>query len=162
VQVELGVVAGDVDQLGVGPGVDDVEGAHEPAAAVHDAVLDRPRPTRAAGQEAADRRAGGRRVHQDLLAGGVGGPLQLDERGPGIGGQLAGGDVVDRAGARGVEDEAAAHRDRLPVVAGALAAGRDRHAVAHGGGHRGGDRRGVGGGRHQLGPPERQLLADDR
>ena len=85
VQVQLGVVALDVDELGVGAGVDDVEGPHEPAAAVHHAVLDRARAARAAGQEPADRRAGRRRVHQDLLAGGVGGPLQLDERRPGVG-----------------------------------------------------------------------------
>ena len=49
VQVQLGVVAGDVDELGVGRGVDDVEGPHEPAAAVHHAVADRARPARAAG-----------------------------------------------------------------------------------------------------------------
>ena len=162
VQVELGVVAGDVDELGVGRGVDDVEGPHEPAAAVHHAVADRARPARAAGQEPADGRAGRRRVHQDLLAGGIGGAFELDERGPGVGGELAVGDHVDRAGAGGVEDEAAAHRDRLAVVAGALAARRDRHPVAHGRGHGGGDRRGVGRRGHQLGPPERQLLADHR
>ena len=141
VEVQLGVVTLDVHEAGVGDGVHDVEGAHERAVAVQHAVADRAGAAGAAGQEPADRRAGRRRVHQDLLAGRLGGPLQLHERGAGIGGQRAVDDLDDRAGAGHVEDETAGHRDRLAVVAGALAARRDRHAVADGGADRRGDRR---------------------
>ena len=70
-------------------------------------------------------------------------------------------DLADRAGAGHVEDETAGHRDRLAVVAGALAARRDRHAVADGGGDRRRDRRRVGREGDDVGAPERQLLLDD-
>ena len=161
VEVGRGLGALDVHEAGVGDGVDDVEGAHE-VAGVHHPVLDRAGPARSAGQEPADRGPGRRRVQQDLLAGVEGGPLELDERGAGVGGDGAVDDLGDGAGAGHVQHQPARHRDGLAVVAGALAPRGDRHAVTHRGGDGGGDLLGVGRAGDDVGPPERQLLADHR
>ncbi len=165
VVVEVGVrrLRVQVDEAGIRLGVHHVERAH---VAAHDGgqhpVLDRAGAARTPREEPAHRRLHGGGEHQHLLAGLVGGLLDLDHRSPGVGDQVAVTHLDDPARLRHVEHETACHRDRLAVIARSSPARGDRDAMANGGadGHR--DALGIRRICDQLGAPERQLLHDHR
>ena len=160
VDVPLGLVAFDVDELPAGCGGHDIEGDDETA--VVGAVRDRAGAPGSAAEEAADAGVHGRGVHPQLPPGGTRGLFEGGHGRPGVGGDGLVGHPDDRARPGHVQHQPAGHGDGLPVVARPLAARGDRRAVPY---RESDDRRDLlRGGREgdEVGDAERKLLGDDR
>ena len=141
-------------------GVHDVERRDE--AHVIGAVADGPGAAGPAGEEPADARLGGGRIHPQLLTGLTGGLLERHHGCAGLCRDDAVTDIDDRASSGEVEHEAAPERDALAVVARALAPrGHGDPVPNRCRNDRGGVVR-VRRERDDVGQPQRELLGDHR